>query len=113
MTRVEIQTYLAKKVEAEWEAYRQATLQLSSLQVFARAHEIHATRTCCEELILNAGEYHIDHLAYLLTLPTPLETVREQWLTQENEELEVILSRVLQSVQAQGTEQNHGLEMEE
>ena len=113
MTRAEIHARLTETVEAEWYAYRSAMLQLPSICVFARAHEIHAARTCYEELVLNAGAYSAEQLAYLLTLPAPLETVREQWLKQENEDLEAILSRVLRSVQAQEPEQEHGLKTEE
>ena len=55
MTRIEIHTYLAKKVEAAWTAYEEAMLQRPARSIFAKAGEIDAARTCFEELTLNAA----------------------------------------------------------
>ena len=66
MTRIEIHTYLAKKVEAAWTAYEEAMLQRPARSIFAKAAEIDAARTCFEELVLNAKAYPDDLLEYLL-----------------------------------------------
>ncbi len=62
------------------------------------AHEIHATRTCYEELVYNAGEYPVDLLERLLALDDPLKTAREQWIRKENEDLSERLGCVLRSI---------------
>ena len=98
MTRPEIQVYLTEKLEAAWTAYHQEVLRLPSNKVYAMAHEIHATRTCFEELVYNAGEYPVDLLERLLALDDPLETAREQWIRKENEELSQRLACVLRSI---------------
>ena len=109
MTRPEIHVCLANKVEAAWTAYRQKVLQLPSNSVYAMAHEIHATRTCYEELV-----YPVDLLERLLALDDPLETAREQWIRKENEELSERLGCVLRSIwePEQNMEVKHGPEME-
>ena len=98
MTRPEIQVCLTEKLEAAWTAYHQKVLQLPSSRVYAMAHEIHATRTCYEELVYNAGDYPADLLERLLALDDPLKTVREQWIRRENEELSERLDSVLRSI---------------
>ena len=98
MTRPEIQVCLTEKLETAWTAYHQKVLRLPSNKVYAMAHEIHATRTCFEELVYNAGEYPVDLLERLLALDDPLETVREQWIRRENEELSERLGCVLRSL---------------
>ncbi|MEY8259680.1 hypothetical protein AALA80_04965 [Oscillospiraceae bacterium 50-60] len=84
MTRIEIHTYLAKKVEAAWMAYESAMLQRPARSIFAKAGEIDATRTCFEELALNAKAYPDNLLEHLLRFENPLETVREQWMREQN-----------------------------
>ena len=84
MTRIEIHTYLAKKVEAAWTAYEEAMLQRPARSVFAKAAEIDAARTCFEELVLNAKAYPDDLLEYLLRFDDPLEAMREQWIQEQN-----------------------------
>ena len=98
MTRPEIQVCLTEKLEAAWTAYHQEVLRFPSNKVYAMAHEIHATRTCYEELVYNAGEYPVDLLERLLALDDPLETMREQWIRKENEELSERLGCVLRSL---------------
>ncbi len=98
MTRPEINVCLTEKLETAWAAYRQKVLQLPSNRVYAMAHEIHATRTCYEELVYNAGDYPVDLLERLLALDDPLETAREQWIRKENEELSERLGCVLRSI---------------
>ena len=58
MTRPEIQVCLTEKLETAWTAYHQKVLRLPSNKVYAMAHEIHATRTCFEELVYNAVDYY-------------------------------------------------------
>ncbi len=106
MTRPEIHVCLAQKVEAAWTAYHRKAQQLPARSEYAMAHEIHATRTCYEELVYNAGDYPADLLEWLLALDDPLETVREQWIRKENEELSERLSCVLRSIRE--PEQNAG-----
>ena len=98
MTRPEIQVYLTEKLEAAWTAYHHEVLRLPSNRVYAMAHEIHATRTCYEELVYNAGEYPVDLLERLLALDDPLKTIQEQWIRQENAELSQRLGCVLRSL---------------
>ena len=113
MTRPEIHACLAQKVEAAWTAYHQKVLQLPSSSVYAMAHEIHATRTCYEELVYNAGDYPANLLERLLSLDSPLETAGEQWIRKENAELSERLGCVLQSIwePEQNMEEEHGPEM--
>ena len=106
MTRPEIQVCLTEKLEAAWTAYHQKVLQLPSSRVYAMAHEIHATRTCYEELVYNAGDYPADLLERLLALDDPLKTVREQWIRRENEELSERLGSILRSIWE--SESTHG-----
>ena len=58
-------------------AYESAMLQRPARSIFAKAGEIDATRTCFEELALNAKAYPDNLLEHLLRFENPLETVRE------------------------------------
>lgn len=65
-------------------AYESAMLQRPARSIFAKAGEIDATRTCFEELALNAKAYPDNLLEHLLRFENPLETVREQWMREQN-----------------------------
>ena len=66
-----------------------------------------------EELVYNAGDYPANLLERLLSLDSPLETAREQWIRKENAELSERLGCVLQSIwePEQNMEEEHGPEM--
>ena len=104
MTRIEIHTYLAKKVEAAWTAYEEAMLQRPARSIFAKASEIDAARTCFEELTLNAKAYPDDLLEHLLCFENPLEAMREQWMQEQNVDCSEAFRHALWSLREYGPE---------
>jgi len=104
VTRIEIHTYLAKKVEAAWTAYEEAMLQRPARSIFAKAAEIDAARTCFEELVLNAKAYPDDLLEYLLRFDDPLEAMREQWIQEQNAACSETFKHALRSLREHGPE---------
>ena len=104
MTRIEIHTYLAKKVETAWMAYESAMLQRPARSIFAKASEIDATRTCFEELTLNAKAYPDELLEHLLRFDDPLKAMREQWMQELNVDCSEAFRHAMWSLREYGPE---------
>lgn len=76
---------LNPKLDAGYEAYRQAMVQRGAEIVFENAAEVHFNQQAYDEL--SGGGYPADMLEYLLRFEDPLEVAREQWQREENTDI--------------------------
>lgn len=87
MSQKELHDKLREKVTVCWAAYEENILRLPSHEIFGQAEEIASTRFCYHELVDNPGSYSEDLLEHLLRFNDPLETMRDQWISEQSADL--------------------------
>lgn len=84
MEKNELYEKLAKKVGKCWDSYVERLLKCSPSELITRAEEIAAAGFCYDQLVHCASLYSDDLLEYLLCFDDPLETMRDQWVDEQN-----------------------------
>ena len=104
MDEKELHAKLAKKVSACWESYVERLLKFSPSALISLADEIAAASFCHDQLTSSPSFYPADLLEHLLRFDNPLETMREQWMSEQNVDYSDEFEHALWSLREYGPE---------
>ena len=104
MDERELHAKLAEKVTACWESYVEKLLKFSPSALISLADEIAAASFCYDQLTSSPGIYPADLLEHLLRFDDPLETMREQWMDEQNVDYSDEFEHALWSLREYGPE---------
>lgn len=104
MDKHELHEKLAEKVGKCWDSYVESLLKCSPSELISRAEEIAAANFCHDQLAHCASFYSGDLLEHLLRFNDPLETMRDQWIEEQNVDFSDEFSHALWSLREYGSE---------
>ncbi len=111
MDKYELREKLAEKVDKCWDSYVEGLLKCSPSELISRADEIAAASFCHDQLARHASFYSDDLLEHLLRFDDPLETMRDQWMDEQDVDFSDEFSHALWSLREYGPEPDAGGDM--
>ncbi len=95
MAWTEVHKALVQKLNQNLDDYQRQTWSMTGSQVYAIANEIAATQFCYSQLAGNLEDWPLEDLEYLLRFKNPLEVVRDQWVSEQSNDLSESIGHAL------------------